>query len=190
MIHKHMYCGYSDCRSVELLENDEIITSSAAVYGNMIFVYFEIKNEALGINDVAKGNMKPFPDGGLWAEMVEIFHFFTPKNDEEWVRKTENKTPQFRINKIYMDKVASYIYYHQQLQRDNQYNCDKFFSIFLYGNIGIIYGESPVESITWQDIEGRPYTPIRQDWPQLMAEHFVPWEDGRKTWIELENIGK
>ncbi len=62
--------------------------------------------------------------------------------------------------------------------------------IFLYGNIGIIYGESPVESITWQDIEGRPYTPIRQDWPQLMAEHFVPWEDGRKTWIELENIGK
>lgn len=190
MIYKHMYCGYSDNPDVELLSHKDIITSSAAVYEDMIFVYFESINEALSIDDVAKGKMKPFPNGDMWAEMIEAFHFFTPKTDEEWIRKVPNKTPQFRINKIYMDKVASYIYYHQQLQRNNQYNCDKFFSIFLFGNIGIIYGESPVESITWQDIEGKPYTPIRQDWTPLMNEHFVPWEDGHKGWTELKLIGR
>lgn len=190
MIYKHMYCGYSDKPEIELLKNDNIITSSAAIYENMIFVYFESTEATLSINDVAKGAMKPFPNGELWTEMVEAFHYFTPKTDDEWVRKIDNKTQQFRINKIYMDKVASYIYYHQQLQRTNQYDCDKFFSIFIYGNIGIIYGESPVEPITWQEIEGRPYTPTRQDWTPLMNEHFMPWEDGRKGWIELKNIGK
>ena len=190
MIYKHMYCGYPNNRDIELLKNHEIITSSAAVYEDMIFVYFESKNESLTIHDVAKCSMKPFPNGELWTEMIEIFHFFTPKNDSEWVRKIENKKPQFRINKINMNKVASYIYYHQQMQNNNQYNCDKFFSIFLFGNIGIIYDESPVEMITWQDIEGRTYAPTRQDWTPLMMEHFAAWPNGSKKWITLENIGK
>ncbi len=185
MIYKHMYCGYTDAKSIKLLKNDEVITSSAGKFGDMVFVYFESKNEALTINDVAQGNMKQFPNGEYWAEMPEIFHFFTPRSDDEWVRRVENKKAQLRINYIYMDKVASYIYYHQWLQNNNQYGCDKFFAIFLYGNIGIIYGENPVEAITWQDIEGKVYAPNRKDWAALMNEHFMPWEDGHKGWVEL-----
>ncbi len=190
MIYKHMFCGYTDEGKVELLKNDEIITSSAAAYGDMIFVYYESKNEKLGINDVVKGNMRPYPTGEGWMEMMEAFHFFTPRNDDEWVRKIDNKKAQFRINYIYMDKVASYIYYHQWLQNNNQYGCDKFFAIFILGNVGIIYGENPQENITWEEIEGKTYQPNRSDWGSLMNEHFMPWEDGHKGWVELTDAAK
>ncbi len=192
MIYKHMFCGYSDDNKVELLSNDEIITSSAAYFEEekLVFVYYESKNEALSINDVVKGNMKKFPNGSDWTEMVEIFHYFTPKNDEEWTRKIPNKTANFRINKINMDHVASYIYHHQDLQYHNQYGCDKFFSIFLFGNIGIIYGEDPIENVTWADIEGRVWAPTRSDWCSLMNEHFKAWPDGHKGWVALANAAK
>lgn len=189
MIYKHMYCGYPNSNSIKLSDNEDIITSSAAVYENMVFVYFETKNKELTINDVAQGDLKAFPDGSYLAEMPEIFHYFSPRNDEQWCRKIENKTPVFLINKIHKDKIASYIYHHQDLQQHNPYNSDKFGSIFMYGNIGIIYLESPTENITWQDIEDRPYIPVRSDWAVLMNNHFMEWPDGHKGWVQIENIG-
>lgn len=86
-----------------------------------------------------------------------------------------------------MDKVASYIYYHVDHQHTNQYECDKFFSIFNYGNIIIMYSEEPTEWVTWQDIEGRYHEPPRKDWADLMNQHFKTWPDGEKKWVKMKN---
>lgn len=192
MIYKYMYCGFSDDEKVELLKNSDIVTSSAAYYPEekMIFVYYEAKNGNVGIDDVVKGNMKKFPDGKDWCRMIEVFHYFTPLKDEEWTRKVANKTAEFRINKFYYEKVASYIMHHQQLEKYNLYNCDKFFSIFTYNNIGIIYGENPVEKITWAELEGRPHQPDIPEWGAMMNEHFAEWPDGHKGWVKLSDAKK
>ena len=188
MIYKHMYCGYKKSGKIGFKENDKVITSSGAVFEDMVFVYFESKDETVGIDDVASGDMKPFPNGEHWFEMSEIFHYFTPANDDEWERKIKNKKPLFKINRLNRDKVAGYIYHHVGHQKTNQYNCDKFFSIFIYGNIIVMYGERPYERVTWQDIEGRPYTPPNnEEWQKLMNEHFMAWPDGEKKWVILAN---
>ncbi len=187
MIYKHMYCGYKNSGKVKIKKDDRIITASAASFEDMTFLYFETKDSELLPTDVAEGDLKPFPNGNEWFEMPEIFHYFTPENDGEWQRKIEGKTPVFRINKLNMDKVASYIFYHVDHQRSNQYECDKFFSIFNYGNVIIMYAEEPTELVTWQDIKGRYHEPPRSDWGALMDQHFKAWPDGKKKWVKMEN---
>lgn len=186
MIYKHMYCGYKNSGKITLKKDERIITSSAAYFEDMTFLYFETKDETLTANDAAKGDMKPFPNGEEWFEMSEIFHYFTPRNDEEWERKIKNKKPRFKINKLNKDKIASYIYYHVGYQNTNPYDRDKFFSIFLYGNVIVIYGETPAELITWQEIEGKEHKPLRDDWGKLMEEHFLAWPDGEKKWLPMD----
>ncbi len=186
LIYKHMYCGYKKNGKITLKKNEKIITSSAAHFEDMTFLYFETKDPSLTVKDVAEGEMKLFPNGDEWFEMSEIFHYFTPANDGEWERKIKNKKAVFRINKLNRDKVASYIYHHVWHQNCNNYDCDRFFSIFIYGNVIVMYSETPEEKVTWQDIEGRPYSPNREDWGELMNEHFAAWPDGEKKWVLME----
>lgn len=186
MIYKHMYCGYKNSGKIELKNDERIITSSAASYEDMVFLYFETKDPTLTAKDAAKGDLKLFPNGEEWFEMSEIFHYFTPRDDSEWTRKTPGKKPWFRINRLYRDKISSYIYHHMEHQLGNPYECDKFLSIFIYADIIVMYGELPTEEVTWQDIEGKYHTPNREDWDDLMAEHFAEWPDGEKKWVPME----
>lgn len=189
MIYKHMYCGYKNGGELEFCKDERIITASAAGFEDMTFLYFETKEEDLGAQDVVKADMRPFPNGEDWFEMTEIFHYFTPREDGEWERRVPNKKPWFRINKLRREKISSYIYYHMQYQLGNPYDCDKFMSIFIYGDTIIMYGENPEEKITWQDIEGKYHLRNRDDWGDLMNEHFAFWPDGKQKWVamELEN---
>ena len=90
-----------------------------------------------------------------------------------------------KVNYLERDKIASYIYYHVEHQNDNQFDCDKFFSIFIYDNMIIIYKELPEETITWEDIRGRNHHDERPDWEELMNEHFRAWPDGTKGWHDI-----
>lgn len=186
MIYKHMYCGYVGEGKITLAKDARVIVSAAAYFEDMVFLYFESTDPSLSASDISCGKMIPFPNGDEWFEMTEIFHYFTPEKDSEWVRKVKNKTPVLRINKLQKDKIASYIYYHVDHQLGNPYDCDKFMSIFLYGNIIVMYSETPTENVLWQDIEGRAHTPPRDDWDDLMNEHFSPWKDGTQRWIPLK----
>lgn len=186
MIYKHMYCGYKKDGKVTIKDDERIITASAATFDGMTFLYFETKDEKLTASDVAEGNMSSFPDGNGWFEMSEIFHYFTPENDEQWERKIADKKPVFLINQLNRDKIASYIYYHFDHQSSNPYDVDKFMSIFIYGDFIVMYCESPTEKVTWQDIEGRYHKPDNPNWDDLMDEHFKAWPDGEKKWVRIE----
>lgn len=186
MIFKHMYCGYKKDGNIKIKKDERIITASASTFEGMTFLYFESKDGSLKAADVAEGNMKAFPDGADWFEMSEIFHYFTPENDSQWERKIENKKPGFLINKLNRDKIASYIYYHFDHQNSNPYDVDKYMSIFNYGDVIVMYHETPTEKVTWQDIEGRFHKPDDPLWDDLMDEHFKAWPDGKKKWVKIE----
>lgn len=185
MIYKHMYVGYVNNNEIIFKDDERLITYSVAVFEDMTFVYYETKDETLTINDVVLGNMKPFPNDDEWFEMNEIFHYFTPQNDNQWERKI-SKIPIFEINKLEKNMISSYIYHHVQHQNSNQFGFDKFFSIFIYGDTIVIYREDPQESITWAEIEGKQHIPQDQgEWNQLMDKHFKAWPDGEKKWVPI-----
>lgn len=181
MIYKHMCCGYKISGKLHFKSDERIITASAANFEDMTFLYFETKDENMTAEEVVSGDLKAFPDSSKWFEMNEIFHYFTPHDDSEWIRKEKNKKSWFKINKLNKDKVASYIYYHYDHQESNQYDTDKFISIFIYGNYIVMYGETPTELISWEEIKGRRYEPENPRWGEIMNEHFKAWEDGEKN---------
>lgn len=185
MIYKHMYIGYNPQKDIVIKGGSRAYTATVKYYENYALLYFESKDASTNADDVAEGTLMPFPDGRKWFEMAEIFHYFAPETDDQWVRKIENKECKIRVNRLERDKIASYIYYHVEHQNDNQVDEDKFFSIFIYDNLIFIYNELPEEKITWAEIEGKNHHGDRYDWEALMDEHFMSWPDGTKGWREL-----
>lgn len=185
MIHKHMYVAYLNDGKAEIKETDKIVTATIKYFEDMAVLYFEGKDEKVKPDDFVAGDFKAFPNGENWFELTEIFHYFSPRCDEEWVRKIENKEGSIRVNKLEKNKIASYIYYHHIHQENNPIDCDKFLSIFIFADTIFMYSENPVEKVTWADIEGKPFNYLGEDWGALMDEHFKAWPDGRKRWIML-----
>ncbi len=186
MIYRRMYLGYGD--KVVFKQNSEVIVCSGARCGDMVFVYFETKNESLLIDDVVSGDMKKFPDGESFVRMIRVFQAFTPESESSYERKLTQKEPKFRINYIRPDMEQSYITYHTDFQNSNPYGWDKFFSIFMYGNLAIIYNEEPRELITLDEISGKKHTPNIENWDEIMNAHFIPHGKGEINWQYLDNI--
>lgn len=177
---RYMFCGYPK-GEVRIKQGEQVVTASVAYYKNMAFLYFESVEEVLP-EQVAEGQMIPFPDGSNWWRMTEVFHTFPCDNDELWKRREKNKQADFRVNYLHYDKIASYIYYHFDHQEGNQVGCDRYMSIFSYQNLLMMYLEEPVEKVTWSDIEGKRHVPCLKNWGPLMDEHIRRWEDGSTEW--------
>ena len=185
MIYKHMYIAYVKNNDIETSENEKILTSTVKYYNNLAVLYFETDHTDIVPEDFAKGSTVALPDGRHWTEATEIFHYFEPKNDEQWKRRYKKKTCEMRVNHLKRDKIASYIYYHVEHQNDSQVGVDKFMSIFLFEDMIFMYSEKPTEKIKWEDIQGRNHHGNRYKWMTLMNKHFKEWPDGTKGWKEL-----
>ena len=110
MIYKHMYIGYNPQKDIIIKKGSLAYTATVKYYENYALLYFESKDASASADDVADGTLVAFPDGRKWFEMAEIFHYFAPETDDQWVRKIENKESQIRVNRLERDKIASYIY--------------------------------------------------------------------------------
>ena len=179
MIYRYMYCGYNNS-PIELANNENIITASCAFYDDMVFLYYESYGE-MPPEMVAKGDMKPFPDGSLWERMVDVFHYATPENEELWKRKIPDKEPSFEMNFLKYDKISSYVYYHFAHQEGNQFGYDRYCSIYLYKNILVMYHENPWELIEEKEIAGKEHIPCPKNWDEIMKPHFM-----REKWEKLD----
>ncbi len=183
MIYRRMYVGYGE--GVTICDSVDVIVSSVASYKGMTFLYFESENEHLIPDDFVKCHFNKFPDGNSWFRMTKIFENYVPKKREDNTRHICNKSPKLRINFLKPDMEGSYIHYHKELEYSNQVGVDKFYSIFIFGNLLIIYNEEPRELTTIDDIVGETKDLGIPCWDALMAEHFATWEDGTKGWIYL-----
>lgn len=188
MVYRFMYQGYADgpvkpkedagAEQIALAEND-----------GTVFLYYESVIPDLPPEKAAAGKMKPFPDGSHWQRMPEIFHYSKPLSQEHWRRKISGKKPEFRMNYVLPDKVASYIYYHYQYQEEIPGDGDKYGAIFISGNMLMMYLEYPSEPETEKYAGGlnTHNTPYEQ-WGEIMNAHFQPWENGKKEWREIKLI--
>jgi len=183
MIERRLYIGYKES-DLYIKGHESVITASLAYYKDMVILYYECRND-VSPKEIVQGNMRKFPDGEEWFKTAEIFHYYSIDNEEKWCRKIKKKTPIFHINFLLEDKISSYIHHHYLHQSGNQYDCDRYLSMFIYKNMVIMYGESPVEKVLYKEIKDKVNIPCPENWVELMNEHFKENEDGEKGWIRI-----
>ena len=188
MVYRFMYQGYSD-GPMALKENSGAEHASMAEKNGLVFLYYESQMEDLPPEAVVEGAMTPYPDGRCWQRMMEIFHYSRPLSREHWQRKIQGKTPEFRINYVRPEMVASYISYHYQYQEEMPGDGDKYGIIFISGNRLVMYLETPTEPET-EKYSGSLTTHItpHDQWGKVMDPHFQPWENGKKEWRSMELV--
>jgi len=188
MIYRYMFQGFCVSEDIRVKENNEVTNLSLSVFNNKILMYFESENSNINPEDIVNENMIPYPDGKLWEQMMDIFHYSKPLSNEHWKRKIENKKPIFQVIYLKPEMVSSYIFYHYQYQEERPGEYDKYGAIFIYGNLLVMYLETPEEKETEHYASKLSTKNTPTNWGKLMAEHFAPWEDFEGEWRGIKTI--
>ena len=180
-IKRYMFMGYYQSRDIEVKDNDHYI--SYAFFKDMVFLYFEAINYEKAediIRDYVKIDMKQFPTGEEWVQMMDIFHYSHPVNKE---------TAEFRIAILKPEKVSEYIYYHFQGQQTFNYKYGKYGAIYLYRNMLIMYDEFPLEDAEYHLVPGQwTKEDLVKDYDgDIITDLSEIWHDiDRNGWRECE----
>ena len=172
MIYRFMFAAYStDPRKVELVEGTADYCA-LAFDENRVYLYVESNDSAVQPENLVRGEFIQYPNGKEWERTSEIFHYSVPVSQEQWRRKVD-KTPRIRLNRLKPEKIASYIFYHFQLQEENLGWNDRYGNIYLWGDVLIFYDELPQEDET-EKMQGQLTTQNspKKIWAELMNEHF------------------
>ncbi len=185
--------GVSSCN--ELVEREQLMTVSLYRWERNIFLYYECISHELRPESILPGLeefLAAWPgtaEQRFWVPMIDVFHFNEPVGKEHWQR---NKAVDRRVGKVAHlkpDMVASYIYYHYQLQEERAFPGDKYKIIFLHENLLFGYTELPEvleEPLTRKKLETSG-TPV--NWADAhMDQHFSPWDDGTIFFKDIEPV--
>ena len=142
MIYRSMLWGYYKHKNVAIADN--IYFSAIKYYEDKVFIYIESEEDA-DTKQFITGDFELFPDKERLKEMSMIFAYSPSDNKEVWGRKQE-KNSIFEIAYLREECVAKYVFYHYKMQGESCESYDRYGSIFLYGNILIMYLETPRES--------------------------------------------
>ncbi|MDR2932992.1 MAG: hypothetical protein LBV27_07780 [Oscillospiraceae bacterium] len=168
---------------MKVVKHPDIGMLSLSRYEDRLIVYFETEMTDPDPRNIVTDGLKKYPSGETLIRMPDIFHFSRPLNREHWERRVP-KVPNIRVNRLRYHMISSYIFYHHQLQeeRRNKPARDKYGIICLDGNFMVFYLEDPAEPET-MEIQGKLATSNSPDnWGELMARHFIPWEDFNEPW--------
>lgn len=115
-------------------------------------------------------------EGRLWVPMFDIFHYNKPVDDEEWMRHGPRE-PFPMLMRIRPEMLASYIFYHFQMQEETPGMGNKYGAIYMHENLLFHYLENPdvPNTVCFEGKLKTNNTP--KNWGELMNEHFMPWED-------------
>ncbi len=181
MIYRFMYTAFCDgAPNVTDLREPSVTHLCVTAYENQIFLYIESTSESIDPSKVIAARLKPYPDGSYFFRMTEVFHYSKPFSEEHWKRKDPTKKPWVRINYLVPEKTASYFFYHYQFQEENPGMVDKYGILFLYGNMLVLYHETPFEeeTLSYKGSLDTHNTPVgKEAWDDMIERHFIPWED-------------
>jgi hypothetical protein len=124
-----------------------------------------------------------------WAPLMDVFHFNAPESVEHWARKEPVELRRGRMARLKPDMVASYIYYHYQLQEERGFPGPKYEIIGIHENVLFGYQEFPA-------IKEAPIVPGKlsthgtpPDWNDAhMERHFQAWPDGQLYFKPMETL--
>ena len=182
MIYRSMYVAYSKHPEQTTLVPDCPHYAALAFDGEKVFLYVEANEPTVDPNAIAAGDLIPYPTGRCWDRAIEIFHYSKPMSAEQWKRSGE-KTPRFRLNRLQPEKTASYIYYHFQYQEEYPGDGDRYGVIYLHGDQLIFYLEDPTEqeTVKTQGLLSSTNSPL-DIWQELMHQHFAD------EWRSIDNL--
>jgi hypothetical protein len=167
-----------------LVQEGVLMTAAAFSWKDNVFLYYECVGEQIApetLTGAAKeylSDWKGETDSRKWIPMVDVFHFNEPAGYEHWLRKSPVERRVGRVAHLKREMMASYIYYHYQLQEERAFSGNKYEMIAMHENLLFGYQEFP---LVMEDpvIPGRlstKGTPVPWE-DSRMDLHFQPWED-------------
>lgn len=167
-----------------LVDTGKFMTIAAFKWQKNIFLYYECMQEEIKpeeIFDSLSDFLEDWPGNKnirKWIPMIDVFHFNEPVSEEHWKRKQPVEIRAGRVAHIKPDMMASYIYYHYQLQEERAFSGPKYEIIAMHENLLFGYQEFPV-------VEEEPLAPKKlttsgtpKNWKDSRMDlHFQPWED-------------
>ena len=178
----------------QALENETLLAASLFRWHHNLFMYYESADTGLLPEKVALPLAEvlldyPVEKGRLWAQMVDVFHYTHPRDQEHWLRQNKSVAATARVNRLKPSMYASYVSHHYQLQEECPGLGDKYGIIGAHENLLFFYQEEPktVESVQQPGTLSTRNSP-REDWQQIMTDHFQPWDDDGDAWRPIETL--
>lgn len=168
----------------QLVEGGTLMTAAAFSWRDNVFLYYEsigretdpleLTGEAVPYLIDWAGETEP----RKWIPMVDVFHFNEPAGYEHWLRKAPVERRGGRVAHLKREMMASYIYYHYQLQEERAFPGEKYEIIAMHENLLFGYQEFP-KVMEEPVVPGRLATKgTPENWgDSRMDLHFQPWED-------------
>lgn len=179
-----------------MISDGILMTLSIFCCDDDLFLYFESK-DVLDPHQLLNGANKFLNPNRrektcvYWLPMADIFHYSSPVDWEHWKRTSQVLNRPACIARLKPDWIASYVFYHYQLQEENPGFYDKYGIIGLHENLLFQYLEEPVVYDT-TSVKGKLDTQNSpENWQEMMALHFLPWQDTsneQKLWRPVNSL--
>ncbi|WP_151734204.1 hypothetical protein [Paenibacillus tengchongensis] len=185
-----------DQEALRLVRDGVLMTAAAFSWRNNVFLYVECIGkitEPLAVAGAVNGYLTDWPGEARsrkWIPLVDVFHFNEPADAEHWRRQSPVERRVGRVAHLKREMMASYIYYHYQLQEERAFNGPKYEMIGMHENLLFGYQEFPgvVEPPV---VPGRLETKgTPEPWEKSRMDlHFQPWEeDGYLYFKPVETV--
>jgi hypothetical protein len=179
----------------EVVSNGAVMTIATFKWERNIFLYYEcvtceIKPEEIFTSlDIFLEDWPGKNEKRKWTPMIDVFHFNEPVSSEHWKRKDLVEKRAGRVAHLKPEMMASYIYYHYQLQEERAFLGPKYEIIAMHDNLLFGYQEFPA-------VVEEPVAPKKlstygtpKNWlDSRMDLHFQPWEDGHLYFKHIDQI--
>ncbi len=182
-------------QALNQVKQGRLMTAAAFSWKNNVFLYYECIDchvEPEEIAGEAEPYLKEWPgrsEPRKWIEMIDVFHFNEPADAEHWLRKRPVERRAGRVAHLKPEMVASYIYYHYQLQEERAFPGPKYEIIGIHENLLFGYQEFP--SVTEEPlVPGRlGTTGTPENWSDSRMDlHFQPWVDGHLYFKPIDTL--
>lgn len=164
----------------ELVDDGILMTFTLYKYHDQLYLYYECLTEEVKPEELLEP-LNQFlecwpgtPEFRIWVPMHDIFHYDKPANPEQWKRRLTVEKRQGRLAWIKPEMLASYIFYHYQLQEERRDTGNKYCIIGLYENLIFHYEEHPVDNSAPSFLGSLTTSNSPKDWKKLMDPHFIP----------------
>ncbi len=109
------------------------------------------------------------------VSMVDVYHDGVPNNPLEWRKERVVDERVGVLARLKPEMVASYVFYHYQLQEEKPEHSNKSLIIGLYRTLIFLYSEKPA-IVSEQKPQGKLNTQHSPgNWHEVMEPHFDPW---------------
>ena len=177
------------------IADEALLTISVFRWNRNLFLYGEHLREAIPPAELfapLAALLEPWPGEEAkrrWVPMMDVFHFNRPASVEHWRRKQPVGKYLGKVGRIWPEKVASYVYYHYQLQEEQGFPGSKYQFIGLYENMLFLYDELPQVREPLVHEKGLKTTGTPANWEDSRMDlHFIPWPDGIRYNREIELV--